>query len=90
MPNISRNQYLDKIQDYFDKPQIIKVITGMRRTGKSYFLRQVIELIKTNFKQSQIIYIDKESLDFEIIQNHQDLNQYIKTILLIKTRLSYL
>jgi uncharacterized protein len=79
MSNIARCQYIDKIQDYLDKPQIIKVITGMRRTGKSYFLRQVIELIKSKFTKSQIIYIDKESLDFELIQNYKDLNQYIKT-----------
>lgn len=78
MRNLARNQYLNKIEDYLDKPQIIKVITGMRRTGKSYFLRQVVELIKSKYQNSQVLYVDKESLDFEEIQTYQDLNKYIQ------------
>ena len=40
-----RASYLKKIQPFIGKP-VIKVITGMRRTGKSYFVRQLIEDLK--------------------------------------------
>lgn len=40
--NIYRKEYFSKIEPFIDK-QIIKIITGMRRVGKSYFLKQIID-----------------------------------------------
>jgi predicted AAA+ superfamily ATPase len=58
---------------------VIKVITGMRRVGKSYFLKQIIELLKQqDVAEKNILYIDKEQLEFDFIQNYQDLNRYIE------------
>jgi predicted AAA+ superfamily ATPase len=77
---INRYKYYKNIKNFIDKPQIIKVITGMRRSGKSYFLKQIIRDL--NFKDSKqaknIIFIDKESLDFEEIDNYKALNNYVK------------
>ncbi len=57
---------------------MIKVITGIRRSGKSYFLKQIItELKERGVQDSQICFINKESLDFDHIKNYQDLNNYI-------------
>lgn len=72
-----RDLYLDKITPFIGKP-VIKVITGMRRVGKSYLLRQLIEqLSQIGVAEKQILYIDKESLDFEYIRTYQDLNQFV-------------
>ena len=72
-----RSLYLDKIAPFIGKP-VIKVITGMRRVGKSYLLRQLIEqLSQRGVPREQILYIDKESLDFEHIRTYRDLHQLV-------------
>ncbi|MEA1986556.1 MAG: ATP-binding protein [Candidatus Marinimicrobia bacterium] len=76
--NINRNAYWNKIKPFVDKP-IIKVITGMRRVGKSYFLKQIIDNLKMNgIKDSQILFVDKENIDFDFLNDYNDLNKYIK------------
>ena len=75
-----RNLYIDRIKPYVNKP-VIKVITGMRRVGKSYLLRLIIENIKAEkIPKSNILYINKESLDYDFIQNYNDLNDYVKSV----------
>ena len=70
-----RRLYIDRIRSFLDKP-VIKVITGMRRVGKSYLLRQLIEELRLEgVPESNILYIDKESLQFEHIQGYADLNR---------------
>ena len=73
-----RNLYIDRIKPYVNKP-VIKVITGMRRVGKSYLLRLIIENFKAEkITKDNILYINKESLDYDFIQNYKDLNRYVK------------
>lgn len=73
-----RQNLLDKITPYIDKP-VIKVITGMRRAGKSCFLQQIRELLLQNkFSNENIITIEKESLRFDFINNYQELHAYIQ------------
>ncbi|MDQ1354521.1 MAG: uncharacterized protein QG657_4830 [Acidobacteriota bacterium] len=73
----TRNFYLDKIKPFIKKP-VIKVITGMRRVGKSYFLKQIIGLLRQqNVPDKNILYIDKEQLDFDFIQDYLHLDKYI-------------
>jgi len=74
---ISRKLYLRKIKKYYKKP-IIKVITGMRRTWKSYFLKSIFDDMKNcNIViDNNIFYINKESLDFDFINDYKDLNNY--------------
>ena len=72
-----RHLYLNKISPFINKP-VIKVITGMRRVGKSYFIRQIIDKIKSqHIAEEQIIYINKELLDYDFIKTYQDLHQYV-------------
>ena len=74
----TRHLYLNKISPFINKP-IIKVITGLRRVGKSYFIRQIIDKIKAqNIAEQQIIYINKELLEYDFIKTYQDLHQYVK------------
>lgn len=75
--NYKRDFYLRKILPFINKP-VIKIITGIRRCGKSYLLKQIIdELTNQGIKQEQILYINKELLKFDFIKNYQDLYTYI-------------
>ena len=74
----TRNFYLDKIKPFINKP-VIKIITGMRRVGKSYFLRQIIDLLRQqDTPMNNILYIDKELMDFDFIRDYHDLDKYIR------------
>jgi hypothetical protein len=58
--------------------EIIKVIVGERRIGKSYLLFQIIDEIKKKHKQANVIYINKELNEFDALKNHQDLLWYVQ------------
>jgi predicted AAA+ superfamily ATPase len=58
---------------------LIKVLSGQRRVGKSYLLFQIIHLIRQEDKDANIIYINKEDLKFDFIRSANDLNQYIQS-----------
>ncbi len=74
---INRERYLNKIEGYIDVP-IIKILTGMRRSGKSCLMKLLIEKLKRNkISKKNIIYINKESLEFDNIKTYLDLNKYI-------------
>lgn len=76
---IRRKNYLERIGLYLDKP-IIKVITGMRRVGKSTILQSLKnELLSKKIKQKNIIWINKESLEFDFIKDYNHLYKYVKT-----------
>jgi len=72
-----RNLYIDRIRPYISKP-VIKVITGMRRVGKSCFLQLIINELRTRkIAPKCILYINKESLEYDFIQNYRDLYNYV-------------
>ena len=75
---IPRPQYLKKIEPFIDK-DLIKVIVGQRRVGKSYFLYQIMDLIKSKNVEANIVYINKELYEFDAIKNYHDLNNYIQS-----------
>ena len=74
-----RNLYLKKIIPFVNKP-VIKVITGMRRVGKSYLLKLIIETLSAQKSNGpdQILYINKESLDYDFIKDYKDMHNYVK------------
>jgi uncharacterized protein len=73
---IFRRQYMDKIRPFIGK-DLIKIITGQRRIGKSYMLKQLIEEIRQIRPENNIIYIDKELEEFSGIRNSRDLHKYV-------------
>lgn len=77
MKIIPRKKYTDKIFPFMKKG-IIKAIIGLRRSGKSYLLRQIQNEIISNEPDANIIYINKELYEFEFIQTGKDLFEYIK------------
>ncbi|MCI7606597.1 MAG: ATP-binding protein [Spirochaetales bacterium] len=76
---LKRETYLEQIRPYYDS-DIIKVITGVRRCGKSILLDTIREeLIENGIKEDHIIYINFEDLDFDYIVDASDLNKEIKS-----------
>ncbi|WP_338957443.1 ATP-binding protein [Fusobacterium nucleatum] len=74
---IKRNLYLEEIKKYINKP-IIKVITGMRRSGKSMILKLIQEeLENVGIIKENIIYMNFESLIFMDIKDFETLYKYI-------------
>ena len=74
---IKRDIYINRISPYFNK-NLIKVIVGQRRVGKSCFLLQIIDEIKALNKKANIIYINKELHEFDKMNNYNDLHDYVK------------
>ena len=74
---IKRPFYLDRIKPFIGK-QIIKVITGQRRVGKSYILLQLIDEIRNLYPECNIVYINIELHEFDTIRTHTALFQYIE------------
>lgn len=74
---IKREMYLKEIRNFINKP-IIKVITGMRRSGKSMILKLISqELLEQGVSKENIIYINFESLMFEELIDFKKLYQYV-------------
>ena len=75
---IKREYYLNQIIEFIDKP-FVKVLTGIRRSGKSTMLMLVRdELLQRGIHEEQILYINFESFDFAYLENAKALYQYIK------------
>lgn len=75
---IERKEYLEQL-DFWKNKNIIKVITGIRRSGKSTLLRMYQErLMAQNIRLEQIISINFEDMDFEELLDYRNLYQYIK------------
>ena len=74
-----RETYLEQIRPYYDS-DIIKVITGVRRAGKSMLLDMIKdELLENGITEDRIIYLNLEDMDFDYIVNASDLNIEIKS-----------
>ena len=85
---LKRSYYLNKVKDFYHINSLIKVLCGLRRSGKSVILQQIIEEIKKDgINDNHIIYINFESLDYANITNAVELNNYIKS--LVKDKKTY-
>ena len=74
---IIRPFYVDRVKPFIGK-NIIKVIIGQRRVGKSYLLYQIIDQLKQNNPAASIIYINKELYEFDSIRDYHDLLREVK------------
>ncbi|MDP2691649.1 MAG: ATP-binding protein [bacterium] len=70
---IHRDHYLGRIKPFMEK-ELIKVIIGQRRVGKSYFLYEIMdELTRRGVKEEQMLSINKESYDWDHVRDNKDL-----------------
>lgn len=74
---IKRPSYTERIAPFINK-NIIKVLTGQRRVGKSSILRQIQDHIMQTQPESNTICINKELEEYSFIRTHDDLSQYVK------------
>ncbi len=83
---IERNIYLKKLIGFKDK-QLIKVITGIRRCGKSTLLKIFQNyLIENGVKQGQIITINFENPDYDNLRDYKELYKFLKNKLAKNTK----
>jgi predicted AAA+ superfamily ATPase len=80
-----RDSYIERIKPFMRTP-IVKVMIGHRRVGKSYILYQLIELIRSEEKDANIIYINKEDIEFTDITTYRELHDYISLRLVTERR----
>ena len=74
---IQRPEYLKELKKFKDK-ELIKVITGIRRCGKSTLLEMYRKmLVENGISSDQIININLEDLQYNFIENYMDLYNYI-------------
>lgn len=72
-----RAMYLDRIKPFIDT-QIIKVLVGQRRVGKSFMLFQLMDCIREKDTDADILYINKELFEFDSLRDYMDLMHYIQ------------
>lgn len=77
MKKIERTFYLNRLKGLKDTPDI-KIITGIRRSGKSELMKDYINYIKESDKEANIIYVDFYDLEFDGLKDYKELNKYIK------------
>lgn len=80
MDFVERKEYIDKIKPFINKP-VIKVITGMRRVGKSTFLKIISEKILKDIEESNKIYLNFETLELLKIKTDIELVEYLTPLL---------
>lgn len=75
---LKRELYLSKIRGFYES-DLIKILVGIRRCGKSVILHQIMdELKENNVDEDHIIYINFEFIEFEELQDYKKLNRYVK------------
>ena len=73
-----RENYLKRIRGFYDADDIIKVITGVRRCGKSSLMETIAaEIVESGVPESNIIYIDLDKRGFKNIRTADDLERII-------------
>ena len=76
-----REKYLKRIRPFYDA-DIVKVITGIRRCGKSYLLKSIIkELLKDANNENRIIYIPLDKRGFKNIKTPEQLEERIESFI---------
>ena len=78
MKLIERKQYLDKMINVIGTPDI-KVLTGVRRAGKSKLLEAFKVYLQQNYADANIIHINFDLSKYDNLKNYKDLNEYIES-----------
>ena len=75
---LKREVYLSRIRGFYDS-DLVKILVGIRRCGKSVILNQIVDEIKEKgIEDDHIIYVNFELVEYEELQDYRKLNKYIK------------
>lgn len=77
MKLIKRQMYLDRLKNLKGTPDI-KIITGIRRSGKSKLMQAFMHFIKESEPDANIISIDYTKISFEPLKEYHALNDYVE------------
>lgn len=77
MKLIQRDFYLDKLKDVMGTPDI-KVITGLRRSGKSKLLEAFMDYVKTSDPNANMIHVNFNLNNYESLQEYHTLHDYVE------------
>ena len=73
-----RPLYTESVASYLGS-KVVKVLTGQRRVGKSYILRQTaMHLVQQGVSSNNIVFINRELTAFDFIENYKDLDDFIR------------
>ena len=76
MKHIERISYLEKLKKLNNTPDI-KVVTGIRRSGKSVLMQDYIEYILTNEPDANVIMINLQDLEYDNLLDYHALHEYV-------------
>ncbi len=80
-PMVKRELYLKRIRPFYQS-EMVKVITGIRRCGKSTIMRQIMEEIKAEgVDENHIIYVNFEDYQYRKISNADALYEYVEKLI---------
>ena len=83
---LKRENYLSRIRGFYNS-DLIKILVGIRRCGKSVILNQIIDEIKEkNVSDDHIIWINFEYIEYEHLKDYKELNRYIKEKIIDKDK----
>ncbi len=79
-PGFIRQGYLKRLENFVGN-NLVKVMTGQRRAGKSYLMRQVMLFLIENLKVNpkNIFYLNKEYLEYDAIKGYEDLTKLVSS-----------
>ena len=80
---VKRELYLKRIRPFYES-DLIKVITGIRRCGKSILLKQIMDEMKEDHgvTDDHIIYMNLEDMKYAFIKNAMDLYEYVEKMII--------
>lgn len=73
----NRDLYIERIRPFM-RTNVVKVMVGHRRVGKSYILYQLMMIIESEEPDANIIYVNKEDLEYDSIRDYAQLYSYVK------------
>ena len=84
---ITRQEFIERLRSFKDK-QLIKVVTGIRRCGKSTLLSQWQKiLLNEGVEQNQIVFINFEDYEYKDLQDKDEFYKYVKARIIPKKRM---
>lgn len=82
---LKRELYLNRIRGFYGSCDLVKILYGIRRCGKSVILEQIKNEIGENTDKEHIIYINFEYLEFEELTDYKKLHKYLLSQVIDKT-----
>lgn len=74
MSELIRTEYLEKLDSFRDRPDLVKIVTGVRRSGKSTILSQFRKRLES--QGHDVVYMDMEKLSFTVTSD-REMHRYI-------------